>query len=243
MGLIKSIKNLGKNTLYYPGCLTKFVLKDINDNYKKILTKIDIEYITLKDLEVCCGSPILNCGHEEEAIELIKKNYKIFKEHSVNKIITSCPACYHTFKNTYPKFLEKWDLQVEHITQTIDKAIKEKKINIESLDIDLTYHDPCHLGRYCEIYQEPRNILKKIGNIKEMKLTENYSFCCGGGSGVKSNYTPLANSIAKERIEMAKETKAKCLTTTCPMCYLNLKENSKDLKVKEISQLIIGEEE
>ncbi|MEM3405845.1 MAG: (Fe-S)-binding protein [Candidatus Pacearchaeota archaeon] len=237
MKILSFLKNRG-NILYYPGCLTKFVLNDIEENYKKILRKIGIDFIMLKDLEVCCGNPILNSGHEKEAKELAQKNFNLFKERGVSKIITNCPACFYMFKNNYPKLINKWDIEVEHITQSIDKAIKEGKIDIKKLNVPITYHDPCHLSRYSNVYEEPRNIIKSIGNLKEMKLTKNYSFCCGGGSGVKSNYPELANSIAKERVKMAKETNAKLLCTSCPMCYLNLKENSKDLEVKEISQLI-----
>ncbi|MCX8158880.1 MAG: (Fe-S)-binding protein [Candidatus Pacearchaeota archaeon] len=231
----------GGNVLYYPGCLTKIVAKDLEENYKKILNKIGIDFIMLKDLEVCCGNPVLNSGHEKEARELVEKNFKLFKERAVKKIITNCPACFHMFKSNYPRFIKNWDIKVEHITQTIAKAIKDGKINPKNFNHDITYHDPCHLGRYEKIYEEPREIIKKSGNLKEMKLTKNYSFCCGGGSGVKSNYPELANSIAKERIKMAKETNAKMLCTSCPMCYLNLKENSKEIDVKEISQFFFDE--
>ncbi len=227
----------GGNTLYYPGCLTKFVAKDLGENYKRILDKIGIDFIVLRDLEVCCGNPVLNAGHEKEARELAKKNFKLFKERGVKKIITSCPACFHMFNKNYPQLIKKWDIKVEHITQTIARAIKKGKINTKKLNTEITYHDPCHLGRYEGIYEEPREIIKKAGNLKEMKLARNYSFCCGGGSGVKSNQPNLADSIAKERVNMAKETNAKVLCTSCPMCYLHLKENSGGLEVKEISQL------
>lgn len=215
----------------------KAVGSDLEENYKKILNKIGVDFILLKDLEVCCGNPVLNAGHEKEARELAEKNFKLFKERGVKKIITSCPACFSMFNEKYPKLVEGWDIKVEHATQTIAEAIKKQKITPKNIGVDLTYHDPCHLGRYSGVYEEPREILKKSGNLKEMKLTKNYAFCCGGGSGVKSNYSELANSIAEERIGMAKETKAKVLCTSCPMCYFNLKENSKDLDVMEISQL------
>jgi Fe-S oxidoreductase len=241
MSLKKWFKKINSNVLYYPGCLTKYVGKELKENYIKILQEIGIDFIQLTDKEVCCGSPIINSGHKQEAKELALKNKQIFKEHSVRKIITNCPACYYMFYKIYPTLVEDWDIEVEHITQTISKAIKENKIKINNLDIDITYHDPCHLGRSCGVYEEPREIVRKLGQLKEMKLNKNYSLCCGGGGGVKSNFLDLSNSVAEERIAMAKETNANCLTTSCPMCYLNLKENSKDLKVKEISQLIVGD--
>jgi Fe-S oxidoreductase len=234
-------KLLGGNILYYPGCLTKFVAKDLEENYKKILTRIGIDFIQLKDLEFCCGSPVLNSGHKEEALLLAQKNFKVFRDHRISKIITSCPACFKTFSKDYPELLKEWDIEVEHITQTLANAIKQGKLKPNKLNITLTYHDPCHLGRHCGIYEEPREILKSIGaKIEEMRLNKEFSFCCGGGSGVKSNYPELSNAIAKERIDMAKETGAECLVTTCPMCFMHLKENSKDLKIKELSEVLEG---
>lgn len=237
MGIFNWIKNLNSNTLYYPGCLTKFVAKDLNENYKEILNSFGIDFLILKDAEFCCGNPALNSGHIEEAKKLAEKNFKIFKERKIGKIITSCPACFHMFNENYPKLLTGWNIIVEHITQTISKELKKGKKIPRKLDLDITYHDPCHLGRYSGVYDEPREIINKFGNLKEMKLTKNDSFCCGGGSGVKSNYPELSNSIAKERVNMAKETKAKILCTSCPMCYLNLKENSCGIQVKELSEL------
>jgi heterodisulfide reductase subunit D len=235
MGIISNI--FRGNILYYPGCLTKFAAKDLETNYKDILNKIGIDFIMLKDDELCCGNPVLNTGHKKEATELAKKNFKLFKERGIKKIITNCPSCYHIFHNNYPKIIPEWNIKVEHITETIAQAVKQNKINPKKLGIDITYHDPCHLGRYSQIYEEPREIIKKSGNLKEMKFAKNYSFCCGGGSGVKTNQPELANSIANERVKMAKETKAKMICTSCPMCYLHLKENSKDLEVKELSEL------
>lgn len=242
MGFKKWLKNINSNTLYYPGCLTKFVGKDILDNYIKIFNKINLDFIMLKDLEVCCGSPIINSGNKKEAKDLATKNYKIFKDHNVGKIITNCPACYHMFSKVYPEFVLNWDIEVEHITQTISTAIKENKLNLKNKNIEFTYHDPCHLGRYSNIYKEPREILNNVGKLKEMKFSKNYSFCCGGGSGVKSNFSDLSNSVAKQRINMAKEINVNCLVTSCPMCYYNLKDNSKEVSVKEISQMILGDE-
>ena len=103
-----------------------------------------------------------------------------------------------------------------------------------------TYHDPCHLGRILKIYDKPRKIIEKAGYcLKEMDLSKNKSFCCGGGGGMKSNYPELSNEIAKDRIEQAQKIGVDELITSCPMCYVNLKENSKSIKVKEISEIII----
>ncbi len=234
-------KILGGNTLYYPGCLTKFVAKDLKEKYEKILRNLGIDFIKLEELELCCGSPALKAGYKEDFKNLAEKNFKIFKDHSVKKIITNCPACFMIFKKYYKEVLgNKWDIEVEHISETINLKFKSQnaKLKFKIQNEKVTFHDPCHLGRQMGVYEEPREVIKKLGyEISEMELNRNESFCCGGGGGVKSNEPELANKIAKDRIEQAKKTGAKILVTACPLCYLHLKENAKELEVKELSEL------
>ncbi len=236
--MMKFLEKLrGGNVLYYPGCLTKFVVKEVGENYRKILRKIGIDFIELKDLEVCCGSPVLNAGYKEDAKKLAEKNFKIFKEHSVKKIITSCPACFKTFSQEYPKLLKNWDIEVKHITQTISEAVKKGKIKPKKVEGKITYHDPCHLGRYANVYEEPREVIKLAGDFVEMEFNRENAFCCGGGGGLKSNFPELSREISKERIKQAEEVKVNLLITSCPLCYICLKEASKKINVIEFSQL------
>ena len=227
------------NTLYYPGCLTKFVLEDIQENYKRLLEKEGIEFIMLKEKEFCCGSPIKNAGAAKEFEEIAAKNLKVFKEHGVDRIISNCPSCTAVFKIDYKNVLgEKWNIEVFHITEILSPKPQKSKDTSEKI---VTYHDSCHLGRTMGVYDQPRKLLEKAGcRLAEMKLCREKSFCCGGGGGVKSNNPELANLIAGDRVSQAKETGAEILATACPMCYANLKENSKNITVKELSE-ILGE--
>lgn len=226
------------NTLYYPGCLSKFVAKELVENYRRILREAGIDFIELADTEVCCGSPALKAGYNDDFRKLAEKNLQIFKDHSVGRIITHCPTCSLIFKKHYPEVLvEKWNIEVLHTTE----ALAEKAKKAESKKGVVTYHDPCHLGRQMGVYEAPRKVIKSLGyEIKEMELCREQSFCCGGGGGVHANEFELAGKIAKDRIAMAKKTGAKILVTPCPLCYLNLKNNSKDedIEVKELSELI-----
>jgi len=230
-------KIFGGNILYYPGCLTKFVAKDLKEKYEKILRKIGIDFIELSELEKCCGSPALKAGYLEDFKKLAEENLKVFKEHSVKKIITNCPACFMILKKYYKEALgDKWDIEVEHISETINSKLKSQKSKLKNEKV--TFHDPCHLGRQMGVFEEPREIIENLGyEISEMELSRNESFCCGGGGGVKSNEPELANKIAKDRIEQAKKTGAKILCTNCPLCYLHLKENAKEIEVKELIEL------
>lgn len=237
-------KLLGGNVLFYPGCMEKFVLKNIQDEYEKILRKCEIDFIKLKDLEACCGSPVLNAGYFVDFETLVKKNFKIFKDHAVKKIITPCPACFKTFKLEYPKFLDEFDIEVEHISQTVMNAIKNGKLKLKKISkpMKVTFHDPCHLGRYCGVYDEPRDILKAMGyELVEMKFNKENAWCCGGGGGLRSNYPELSGEIGKERVKQAKEVKADMIITSCPMCFSCLDEVGKksNIKTVELSSLLV----
>ncbi len=244
-----------QNILYYPGCLTKFAAKDLLDNYRRILRQMKIDFIELSNIELCCGSPALKAGYFKNFQDLAEKNLKVFEDHGVTKIITNCPACFMIFKLEYPKALgKKWDIEVEHITEAIQKSKgksqKSRKIENWSLKIEnsrpagiATYHDPCHLGRQMGVYDEPREIVKKLGyDIKEMTLNKIESFCCGGGGGVQSNEPELAKRIARDRLRQAEETGALTLITSCPLCYMHLKDNARQIEVKELSQLFHNDE-
>jgi Fe-S oxidoreductase len=230
----------GKKTLYYPGCLTKGILKQEFENYKEIFNKLGIDYIILKD-ELCCGLPVINGGYKKDARKLAKKNQDLFKNNGIKKIITNCPSCYHTFKEIYPELLRDWDIEVEHATVTILNKIKKKGIKFRGTDEErelVTYHDPCHLGRYSKIYDEPREVIEILGGrLEEMKHNKENSLCCGGGGGLRANFPDTAKKIAKLRTSEATEG-IKKIITPCPLCFANLK--TADERSTEFSKFVLS---
>jgi len=221
-------KLLNRNVLYYPGCLTKFALKDKEDNYKKILTKLGIDFIMLKDEELCCGSPILNAGYTKDFENLREKNIRLFKKYGISKVITNCPGCADMFKKHY-------GLKTEHISETIYNHRKKLKRKFHNEEI--SYHDPCHLGRYAKIYEEPREVLKLRGiDVIEFDANKENALCCGAGGGLRNNVPIVSNQIAKNTLNKCKTEK---LVTTCPMCYYHFKENSKGKLIMEFSEVFV----
>jgi heterodisulfide reductase subunit D len=227
--IMDKLLGMVKNTLYYPGCLTKYALPEILANYEKVLKKMDVDFIMLQEQEFCCGSPVIRAGYRKEFRQLKKDNLELFKQYGVSRIITSCPACYHMLKTEY-------GVEVEHMTQTVWK-------NIGKFDKDkfkgekITYHDPCHLGRYSDIYEEPRKILEYLGfEVVELKDNHEKSLCCGGGGGIRSYDPDISKRIARLRLN---QVKTKKMITPCPMCYSHLKENAKDIEVLEFSEVLV----
>lgn len=225
------------NTLYYPGCMTKFALSDNVDKYKRILEYEGIEFIMLKDKELCCGSPVKNAGAEQMFKQVSERNLKVMNEHGVMRVISNCPSCVAIFKKDYPKLLgAEWKIDVAHISEVINRS---KDLLMRVNNIKATYHDPCHLGRELGIYEKPREIIKEAGyELEEMSLSREGSFCCGGGGGVRTNEAELSNKIGQDRAMQAIKTQADVLVTACPMCYAQLKNSSnKSIKVLDLCDL------
>ncbi|MCS7093870.1 MAG: (Fe-S)-binding protein [Candidatus Aenigmarchaeota archaeon] len=233
-------KVLKPNVLYYPGCLKKFVYRNLKENYEKILREMEVKFIEVEE-EVCCGSPVRNAGYFQQFRNLVRKNFEVFRKYNVGKIILSCPACYYTFSKEYSKVCREWKIECVHAIKMIWEGIRDGRLKIYRKGRGkVTYHDPCHLGRYSGIYEEPRMIIKALGyDLVEMEESRETSLCCGSGGGVGANYPILAREIAKERIEQAKKTRAKILVTSCPLCVFSLKKFS-GIKTVEISELILS---
>ncbi|MFV1948887.1 MAG: (Fe-S)-binding protein [Anaerolineales bacterium] len=222
----------GTNTLYYPGCVTHHALPDIAQRYESLLHQAGVDFIVLNGETLCCGSPVKRAGYADDFEELKCRNLEIFTRFSIRKIITNCPGCYHTLKHDY-------GLDAYHITQVLAAGkVVEANPSREIVNEDLlTYHDPCHLGRWSEIYDEPRLLLREAGwVITELPGNHEFSLCCGAGGGMKSNFPDLANSIACQRLAQVENGR---LCTTCPLCYAHFKENAEDIEILEFSQAYV----
>ena len=221
--------------LYFKGCTARERLDSISKSTEEILRIVNVDYEVL-DNENCCGSVLLRTGFKEDAKELMSKNINDFENKT---IVTSCAGCYKTLKEDYKDILGV-DLDVIHISQLILDLINQNKLNLESgNDLNVTYHDPCHLGRHAGVYEAPREVIKNIAELTEMKNNKEQSRCCGSGGGVKSAYGDLANSIATLRIEEAEDTNADLIVTACPFCKLNLSDNSDNLEVLDLSEFVL----
>ncbi|WP_296894265.1 (Fe-S)-binding protein [uncultured Methanobrevibacter sp.] len=213
--------------LYFRGCTAREKQTNIQKATEFLLNTADIDYYIL-DNEKCCGSVLLRTGFESEAKEQIKRNAEIFKK---DKILTSCAGCYKTLKEDYE------GLDVIHISQLLEELIRDGKFDFTKKDLDVTYHDSCHLGRHLNIFDEPREVIEAVANLVEMENIRENSLCCGAGGGVKSAYPEIADQMASSRIAQAKDTDCEILITSCPFCKLNLEND--DLEVLDMTEFLV----
>ncbi|MHA1282166.1 MAG: (Fe-S)-binding protein [Promethearchaeota archaeon] len=221
---IKDANEEEVDVLYFVGCTAALTpqLHKIAIKTSEILNKLGVSFGIFGENEICCGSVALRTGARKIFNEIAAKNVELFNKRGIKKIVTSCAGCYRTLKKDYENLLK--DVEVLHIVEFLEKYINENDIKLKKLDYNITYHDPCHLGRHMNLYDAPRNILNKISNVKEMKTNKWGAQCCGAGGGVKKGFPDLALEMAKNRIKEAEETNANILVSTCPFCFRNLSD-------------------
>lgn len=221
------------NILYFPGCVTYFKYKDNFELYKKIFLRLGIEFKIIEE-NVCCGLPALESGYEAEARKLARKNFEMFKEKKIISILAFCPSCYKMFLQDYPKMLPDWDIEAMNIWKIILEKLEEKPHLIKNKTNEtIAFQDSCYLGRYCEIYEEPRKILRLIGyELKEMNDSKENAMCCGSCGGLARVNPELADKVAKERLLQAKRLGVKKIVACSLDDYELLKKNSEGMNIE-----------
>jgi len=237
----------GVEILYFPGCYLSYDprLKKVARATAEILNRAGVDYGILGDKENCCGESIRKTGEEELFRRLARENIKTFIDNGVKKILVSSPHCYHTFTNEYPEFMVHFE--VIHLSQYLFGLIDEGRLELtKEYEKKVTYHDPCYLGRHNDIYDEPREILKKIPGLElnEMPDSRVDSLCCGGGGGRIWMETPKGERFSDLRLEQAMGVGAEVLVTSCPYCIANFEDSrltlgvTENLEVKDITEII-----
>jgi len=246
------IKALSENgdidVLYWVGCTA--ALEDRNMKVAQATARImqaaGINFGILGVEETCCGDPARRMGDEYLFQTLCQKNIEILRGYNVKKIITTCPHCFNTLKNEYPQF--GGDFEVIHHTQLIADLIRDGRLRISGTDGKrLAYHDSCYLGRYNDIYQAPREILRAIGGTKSVELARSgpRSFCCGGGGGHMWMEEPPEKRVNVRRAEEIVEAKVDVVATACPYCLsmledgLKAKEAEESIQAMDLAELVI----
>jgi Fe-S oxidoreductase len=233
--------------IYWVGCAA--ALEDRNMKVARatamVLKDAGVNFAILGLEEVCCGEPARRLGNEYLFQVQAAKNIELFKKYNVKKIVASCPHCFNTIKNEYPQF--GGEFEVVHHSQLINELMRQGKINVDSGNNGkITYHDSCYLGRHNNIYQQPREVIRKVSGsaVIEMDNSGNNGFCCGGGGGRFWMEERIGKRISEMRIDQAIESGAGMVASACPYCLqmfedaIKAREASETLKALDIAEIV-----
>jgi len=208
--------------VYFAGCLASYRYQSTATATYGILEKFGVG---LLEDEKCCGSPLFRMGLD--ASELIEHNSRQFKEAGAHTIIVGCAGCYSMLREQYQGF------DVLHLSEFLAERLDE--LSLSQLDISVTYHDPCHLGRTYGIYDAPRQVIEKVCTLVEMKASKENASCCGGGGGVRMGYPELSGLIAEE-LKNNIPNGVDYAVTSCPLCFRNLSDTG--INVLDLAELV-----
>ncbi len=244
--LMREKKNA--EVLYWAGCSGAYDSRgrEISQSVAKILNEADIDYACLGNEETCTGDSARRIGNEYLFQTMAEQNKETFEQYNFKKIVTQCPHCFTTLKNDYAEM--GIELDVVHHSQFIDELINEKKIEPKPyVDEDITFHDPCYLGRHNGEYDAPRKVLQSVlkeGRIKEMEQSKSDSFCCGAGGGNMWYEIKTGERINQNRVNQAVGTEAKTIAAACNFCNIMLEDgvkttgNEENVKVLDIAEMV-----
>ncbi len=242
--------------VYFVGCAGSYDdrNKKVAISLVKILQKAGYKVGILGSEEACCGDSAMRAGNEYLFHALATQNLELFKAYGVKKIITTCPHGYNVLKKEYPKFAKvgvdsngeplEANYEVLHHTEVIADILAKGQIKLkESLSEKITYHDSCFLGRYNEIYNPPRDIIKSIPGTSFVEMSRNHrtSFCCGAGGGRMWIEEDLGTRINQFRTKDAQGTGATHIGTACPFCLTMISDGVTELDIQNIETFDLAE--
>ncbi len=222
--------------LFWVGSMGSFDKRSqkIAQSFAKIMNLAGVKFAILGNEERNSGDTARRMGNEFLFQQLAQENIANFQAYEVKKIVTTDPHAFNTFKNEYPEF--GLEAEVYHHTQLIHQLIQEGKIKPEKeVKEAIAYHDSCYLGRYNDIYDVPREILRSIPGVQvlEMERNKEDAICCGAGGGMMWLEETQGKRINVERTEQALRVNPTMIGSNCPYCLTMLSDGTKTMEVEE----------
>lgn len=219
--------------IYFAGCMTHLT-PSIKHSMEAIFHSSETDYIFLdKDGTICCGRPLMMAGEILKAHKLVEKNRKLIKDSGAITLVTSCPICLTVFKEDY-----LLNIEVLHHSQFILRLEQEGRIHLNKSELKAVYHDPCELGRGCNVYKEPRQLLKKLVELQSIKNEAEYGLCCGSSIGGLQLSSVQKDHIRIDTLAALQKPEHDLIITACPLCKKTLSKGA-DSDVRDIAEVVV----
>jgi len=237
---------------YFTGCMTDFVFPELGEKIVAFLTKNGVE-VRVPRSQGCCGAPVfLGAGDFATGRRFADANVKAFKD--VEYIVTDCATCASAMKD-YVKFLadteerrkdyQEFGIKIKDITEFLVDVLKlppsAYHVADEFKGKTVTWHEPCHLGRYLGVKEPPRRILKSLKDINYVEMAD-ADRCCGMAGTFSIYYYELSQKIAARKVADIAATNADVVVTDCPGCEVqlidSLTRHQKPVQVRHIMELL-----
>jgi Fe-S oxidoreductase/FAD/FMN-containing dehydrogenase len=232
---------------YFPGCTASYVEHDIAQATACLLHKAGVEFTYLGKDEACCGIPMLMSGLWDTWEEIMRHNISAMQARGVKTVVTSCPACWLVWHTYYPKWAAKlgidFDFEAKHWSEVLADQLAAGEMAFDHrMDMKVTWHDSCHMGRAGSIYEAPRQVLQAIPGIEfvEMEHNRQEAHCCGSVMSLVAD-PAAAQRIGDVRLAEAEATGAQALIASCPCCEVQFRvtaeKTGRDLPIIDLAHL------
>ncbi len=232
--------------LYWVGCAGSFDDRnvEVTKATARLLHEAGIDFAVLGPKESCTGDPARRSGNEYLYQQLALSNIETLNDLGVEKVITQCPHCFNSLANDYPQL--GGDYQVVHHSQLLMELVGNGSLDTTASTgkrPEITFHDPCYLGRHNDVYVAPREVVAATGaSLVEMERNGTNAMCCGAGGARFWMEEQTGKKVNVERAEQAIATGAAEVAVGCPYCYVmiddGVKELGSEVRVRDISMIL-----
>ncbi len=227
--------------VFFVGCVASFfpMAQKIPAHMARIMDRSGVDFTVLGGEEWCCGFPLIGAGMPAKVEALREHNLARVRQAGARSVVFTCPSCYHTWKHFY-----RADVEMLHASQMLDRMAREGGIRFKEMDLTVTYHDPCDLGRNSGVFDEPRQVLQAIPGLKLVELPHNreLSMCCGGGGNVEMVDPDLSARVAQMKLDEIAETGADVVVSACQQCLRTMatraRRSKTNLVVKDLTEIV-----
>lgn len=247
LGVPRYSENEKPEYLLFTGCLGAYDsrARKVSSALAEILNNASLSFGILGSEEKCCGDSMRRLGNEYMFDKIARENVTLFKKMGIGKVITICPHCYNTLKNDYKDYGAEFE--VFHHSQVLHEIFNQGlfRSNNKFRGERIVFHDSCYLGRYNNIYDEPRSVIQGMAGKAPMEMEKNRhnSFCCGAGGGRMWLEENADTRVNRERTRQALRENPTIVATSCPFCITMFEDGLKDenkqgtVKVMDVGEL------